>query len=34
VLIFNQGKEVQRLVGVRSAGEYTKVLDKLVGQAS
>ncbi len=34
VLIFNQGKEVQRLVGVRSAGDYTKVLDKLVGQAS
>jgi thioredoxin 1 len=34
VLIFNQGKEVQRLVGVRSAGEYTKVFDKLVGLAS
>ncbi len=34
VLVFNKGKEVQRLVGVRSAGEYAKVLDKLVGHAS
>ncbi len=34
VLIFNKGKEVQRLVGVRSAGGYAKMLDKLVGQAS
>ncbi len=34
VLIFNKGKEVQRLVGVRSAGDYAKVLDKLAGQAS
>jgi thioredoxin 1 len=34
VLFFNQGKEVQRLVGVRSAGDYAKVLDKLAGQAS
>jgi len=34
VLIFNQGKEVQRLVGLRSAGEYTRVLDKLTTQHS
>jgi thioredoxin 1 len=34
VLIFDKGKEVQRLVGLQSAGAYTKVLDKLVGQAS
>jgi len=34
VLVFDKGKEVQRLVGVRPAGEYAKVLDKLVGQAS
>jgi thioredoxin len=32
VLVFDKGKEVQRLVGLRSASEYTKVLDKLVGQ--
>ena len=34
VLIFNKGKEVQRLVGLRPAGDYTKVLDKLVGETS
>jgi thioredoxin 1 len=34
VLVFDKGKEVQRLVGLQSAGAYTKVLDKLVGQAS
>jgi len=34
VLVFNQGKEVQRLVGLRPAGDYTKVLDKLTGQNS
>ena len=34
VLVFDKGKEVQRLVGVRSQSEYAKVLDKLVGQAS
>ncbi len=34
VLIFNQGKEVQRLVGLRSASDYTKVLDKLLEHAS
>jgi thioredoxin 1 len=34
VLFFNQGKEVQRLVGLRSAGDYSKVLDKLTGQTS
>jgi thioredoxin 1 len=34
VLVFDKGKEVQRLVGLRSAGDYTKVLDKLAGQAS
>lgn len=34
VLVFDRGKEVQRLVGVRSASDYAKVLDKLVGQAS
>ena len=33
VLVFNKGQEVQRLVGVRPAGEYAKVLDKLVGHA-
>ncbi len=30
VVIFHKGREVQRLVGVRSAGEYTEVLDKLL----
>jgi len=34
VLVFDKGQEVQRLVGVRSQGEYAKVLDKLVGQTS
>jgi thioredoxin 1 len=34
VLVFDKGKEVQRLVGVRPAGDYAKVLDKLVGQPS
>jgi len=34
VLIFDKGKEVQRLVGVRSQGDYAKALDKLVGQGS
>jgi thioredoxin 1 len=30
VLFFHQGKEVQRLVGLRSASAYTDVLDKLI----
>ena len=30
VIVFDQGKEVQRLVGLRSQNAYTKVLDKLV----
>ena len=34
VLVFDKGKEVQRLVGLRPASDYTKVLDKLVGHAS
>lgn len=34
VLVFNKGKEVQRLVGLQSPSAYTKVLDKLLGQAS
>jgi thioredoxin 1 len=34
VLAFDKGKEVQRLVGVRPASDYAKVLDKLVGQPS
>ena len=29
VVVFDKGKEVQRLVGLRPAGDYTKVLDKL-----
>jgi thioredoxin 1 len=33
VVAFDKGKEVQRLVGLRPAGDYAKVLDKLVGQA-
>jgi thioredoxin 1 len=33
VLVFNQGKEVQRLVGLQPANAYTKVLDKLLGQS-
>jgi thioredoxin 1 len=33
VLVFDKGKEVQRLVGLRSVGEYAQVLDKLLGQA-
>lgn len=31
VVVFHKGKEVQRLVGVRSADDYAKVLDKLLG---
>jgi thioredoxin 1 len=34
VLVFDQGKEVQRLIGVRSSSAYAKVLDKLLGKAS
>lgn len=34
VVVFDKGKEVQRLVGLRPAGDYTKVLDKLVEQPS
>jgi thioredoxin 1 len=34
VVVFDKGKEVQRLVGLRPAGDYTKVLDKLAGQPS
>jgi thioredoxin 1 len=34
VLVFDKGKEVQRLVGVRSQSTYAKVLDKLLGQGS
>jgi thioredoxin 1 len=34
VFIFDKGQVVQRLVGLRPAGEYAKVLDKLIGQAS
>jgi thioredoxin 1 len=29
VVFFDKGKEVQRLVGLRSQGAYTKVLDRL-----
>jgi thioredoxin 1 len=32
VLVFQNGKEAQRLVGLRPAGDYAKVLDKLLGQ--
>ena len=34
VILFKDGKEVQRLTGVRSAGEYAKVLDQLLARAS
>jgi len=34
VFVFDKGQVVQRLVGLRPAGEYAKVLDKLIGQAS
>jgi thioredoxin 1 len=34
VVVFDKGKEVQRLVGLRPAGDYAKVLDKLVEQPS
>jgi thioredoxin 1 len=34
VLVFDKGKEVERLVGVRSQSEYARVLDKLVARAS
>ncbi len=34
VILFKDGKEVQRLTGVQSAGEYTKVLDKVLTPAS
>ena len=33
VLVFDKGKEAQRLVGVRPQGEYARALDQLVGQA-
>jgi thioredoxin 1 len=33
-VFFEKGKEVQRLVGLRSQSAYTKVLDKLAGQPS
>jgi thioredoxin 1 len=32
VLVFDKGKEVERLVGVRSQSEYASVLDKLVAR--
>lgn len=34
VLVFDKGKEVERLVGVRSQSEYAKVLDGLTGRSS
>jgi len=34
VLVFDKGKEVQRLVGVRSQSDYASVLDKLVARTS
>jgi thioredoxin 1 len=34
VVFFDQGKEVQRLVGLRSQSAYTEVLDRLAGQPS
>ena len=34
VFVFDKGQVVQRLVGLRPAGEYAKALDKLIGQAS
>jgi thioredoxin 1 len=34
VFFFDKGKEVQRLVGLRSQSAYTQVLDKLAGQPS
>ncbi len=34
VLVFDKGKEAQRLVGVRPAGDYAKVLDRLTGRNS
>jgi thioredoxin 1 len=34
VVFFDNGKEVQRLVGLRSQSAYTEVLDKLAGQPS
>ncbi len=34
VFVFDKGQVVQRLIGLRPAGEYAKVLDKLIGQAS
>jgi thioredoxin 1 len=33
LLIISNGKEVNRLVGLRSEGEYTALLDELVGKA-
>ncbi len=34
VVVFDKGKEVQRLVGVRPAGDYAKALDGLTGRSS
>jgi thioredoxin 1 len=34
VLVFDKGREVQRLVGLRPQSDYAKTLDKLAGQAS
>ncbi len=34
VLVFDKGKEVQRLVGLRPPSDYAKALDTLTGQAS
>jgi thioredoxin 1 len=34
VLVFDQGKEVNRLVGVQPQSEYAKVLDGLTGRSS
>jgi thioredoxin 1 len=34
VLVFDKGKEVQRLVGLRPQSDYVKALDKLIGQSS
>jgi len=34
VLVFDKGKEVQRLVGLRPQSDYAKAIDKLIGQSS
>ncbi len=34
VLFFQNGREVQRVIGVQPAGAYTQVLDRLAGHAS